>query len=107
PRAQPSTQPPTGELHPFPVLKRPWQSIGTDFLGTVPASKSGNDMILIAVDRLTKMDHFIPATTGVTAKQAAEVFLRYVFQYHGLPDTIVSDCDPKYTSQFWKALHKI
>ena len=64
-------------------------------------------MILIAVDRLTKMAHFIPTTTKVTAKEMAELFLRYVFQYHGLPDNIISDRDPKFTSHFWKNLQKI
>ena len=36
-------------------------------------------MILIAVDRLTKMVHFIPTITKVTAKEMAELFLRYIF----------------------------
>ena len=70
-------------------------------------SKSDNDMILIAIDRLTKMAHFIPTTTKVTAKETAELFLRYIFQYHDLPDNIVSDRDPKFTSHFWKNLQKI
>jgi|SRR5437762_1816984 len=79
-----------------------------DYLGPIPMSKNGNNMILIAVDRLTKMAHFIPtSTTEVTAKEMAELFLRYVFQYHGLPDNIISTHDPKFTSHFWKALHKI
>ena len=106
-RTKSSTQPPIGELHPLPIPQRPWQSIGMDYLGSVPMSKSGHDMILIVVDRLTKMAHFIPTTTKVTAKETAELFLRYIFQYHGLPDNIISDRDPKFTSHFWKALHKI
>ena len=64
-------------------------------------------MVLIAVDHLTKMAHFIPTTMKVTAKEMAELFLQYIFQYHGLPDTIVSDRDPKFTSHFWKNLQKI
>ena len=78
-----------------------------DYLGTISMSKSDHDMILIAVDRLTKMAHFIPTTSKVTAKETTELFLRYVFQYHGLPDNIISDRDPKFTSHFWKNLHKI
>jgi hypothetical protein len=64
-RTKGSNQPPVGELHPLPIPQQPWQSIGMDYLGPVPVSKSGNDMILIAVDRLTKMAHFIPTTTKV------------------------------------------
>jgi hypothetical protein len=78
-----------------------------DYLGPILLSKNGNDMILIIVDRLTKMAHFIPTTTKVIAKETAELFLRYIFQYHGLPDNIVSDRDLKFTSKFWKNLHKI
>jgi hypothetical protein len=83
-RTKSSNQPPVGELQPLPIPRRPWQSIGMDYLGPVPVSKTGNDMILLAVDRLTKMAHFIPTTTKVTAKETAELFLRYIFLYHGL-----------------------
>jgi hypothetical protein len=106
-RTKASNQPPVGETKPLPIPRRPWQSIGMDYLGPVPVSKSGNDMILPAVDRLTKMAHFIPTTTKVTTKETAELFLRYVFRYHGLPDNIVSDRDPKFTSHFCMNLQKI
>ena len=106
-RTKASNQPPVGELHPLSIPQRPWQSIGMDYLGLVPVSKNSNDMVIIAVDRLTKMAHFIPTRTKVTAKQTAELFLRHVFQYHGLPDSIVPDRDPRFTSHFWKNLHKI
>ena len=106
-RTKASNQSSIGELYPLSIPQRPWQSIGMDYLGPVPMSKSGNDMVLIAVDRLTKMAHFIPTTTKVTIKETAELFLRYIFQYHDLPDNIVSDHDPKFTSHFWKNLQKI
>src|SRR5947207_11059299 len=106
-RTKASNQPPVGELHPLPIPQRPWQSIGMDYLGPVPVSKSGHDMVLIAVNRLTKMAHFIPTTMKVTAKGTAELFLRYIFQYHSLPDNIISDRDPKFTSHFWRNLQKI
>ena len=105
-RTKPSTQKPSGELQPLPIPARPWQSIGMDYLGPLPVSTNGHDMILIAIDRLTKMAHFIPTTSNVTSKQTAELFLQYVFRYHGLPENIVSDRDPKFTSRFWKNLTK-
>src|SRR5204862_6619805 len=36
----------------------------------------------------------------------AELFLREVFRYHGLPSSIVSDRDPRFTAKFWEALQK-
>jgi len=106
-RTKASTKPPIGEVVSLSISERPWQSIGMDYLGPLPMSKNGHDMILIVVDRLTKMAHFIPTTREVTSKETAELFLRYVFQYHGLPDNIVSDRDPKFTSKFWQNLNKI
>jgi len=105
-RTKPSTQKPSGELQPLPIPARPWQSIGMDYLGPLPVSSNGHDMILIAVDRLTKMAHFIPTTSNVTSKQTADLFLQHVFRYHGLPENIVSDRDPKFTARFWKNLNK-
>ena len=106
-RTKTSNQPPIDELHPLPISQWSWQSIEMDYLGPVPMSKGGNDMILIAVDRLTKMAYFIPTTTKVTTKETTELFLRYVFQYHDLPDNIISDRDLKFISHFWKNLQKI
>ena len=106
-RTKASTQSSLGELHLLSIPQRPWQSIGMDYLGSVLVSKSDNDMILIAVDRLTKMAYFIPTTMKVIIKETTELFLQYIFRYHGLPDNIVSDRDPKFTSHFWKNLQKI
>ena len=103
-RTKASNQSSVDELHPLPIPQRSWQSIGMDYLEPVSMSKS---VILIAVDRLTKMTHFIPTITKVTAKETAELFLRYIFQYHDLLDNIISDHDPKFTSHFWRNLQKI
>ena len=91
----------------MPIPSRPWQFIGMDFLMPIPKSKNEHNAILVIVDRLIKMAHFISTTDKVTAKETAELFLQNVFRYHGLPDDIVSDCDPRFTSYFWKSLHKI
>jgi hypothetical protein len=105
-RTKPSNHPPAGQLHPLPIPGRPWESIGMDYLGPVPKSASGKDMILIAIDRLTKMARFIPTHSSVTSKETADLFLREVFRHHGLPSSIVSDRDPRFTAKFWKALQE-
>ena len=63
-------------------------------------------MILIAIDRLTKMARFIPTHSSVISKETADLFLREVFRHHGLPSNIVSDRDPRFTAKFWEALQK-
>jgi hypothetical protein len=105
-RTKRSTQPPPGELQPMPIPAAPWSSIGMDFLGPVPMSKNGNEIILVVVDRLTKMAHFIPTIRKFTSQIVADLFIKHVFRHHGLPESIVSDRDSKFTSHFWKALHK-
>ena len=65
-----------------------------DFFMPIPESKNKRNAILVVVDRLMKMAHFILTTDKVTAKETAELFLQNVFRYHGLPDNIVSDRDP-------------
>ena len=105
-RTKPSNHPPAGQLHPLPIPGRPWESIGMDYLGPVPKSASGKDMILITIDRLTKMARFIPTHSSVTSKETADLFLREVFRHHGLPSNIVSDRDPRFTAKFWEALQK-
>ena len=63
-------------------------------------------MILIAIDRLTKMARFISTHSSVTSKQAADLFLREIFRHHELLSNIVSDRDPRFTAKFWEALQK-
>ena len=105
-RTKPSNHPPAGQLHPLPIPGRPWESLGLDYLGPVPKSASGKDMILVAIDRLTKMARFIPTHSTVTSKETADLFLREVFRHHGLPSNIVSDRDPRFTAKFWEALQE-
>jgi Integrase zinc binding domain len=50
-RTKASTKPLAGLLHPLPIPEQPWNSIGMDFLGPLPKSKTGNDMILIVAHK--------------------------------------------------------
>ena len=49
-------------------MGRPWESISMDNLGPVPKSASGKDMILIVIDRLTKMARFISTYSSIASK---------------------------------------
>jgi hypothetical protein len=52
------------------------------------------------------MAHFISTVSTVTSQQTAELILKYILRYHGLPENIVSDRDPKFTAKFWQSLNK-
>jgi hypothetical protein len=51
-----------------------------DFLGLLLKSKTSKDMILIVIDRLTKIAHFIPMQSIVTSKEIADLFLQNIFR---------------------------
>ena len=89
-----------GELQPLPTPDQPWESISMDFITDLPASE-GYTTVLVVVDRLTKMSHFIPLTQLPAAEQTAEAVVRNVFKLHGIPKDIVSDRGPQFASKFW------
>jgi hypothetical protein len=78
-RTKPSTQALQGELEPLPIPKRPWKSIAMGFLGPLPESSDKSDMILVVIDCLTMMAHFIATKTTVISSQVADLFLENIF----------------------------
>ncbi|GJP69448.1 hypothetical protein CLOP_g460, partial [Closterium sp. NIES-67] len=93
-----------GLLQPLDPPERPWQHFTMDYMSGLPAGPSRNNAILVVVDRLTKMAHFIACQQKITAEQTAQLFIANVIRLHGLPTAIISDRDPKFTSNFWHHL---
>jgi hypothetical protein len=105
-RNKPSQQATMGLMKPLPIPDRPWQQVSMDLITQLPRSRSGNDAIVVFVDKLTKMVHYAPTLTTVTAPQLAEIFMREVVRHHGVPESILSDRDPRFTANFWNGLWK-
>ena len=99
-----STAKPKGLLHSLPIPEAPWQSIAMDFVGPFPECM-GYDYLLVVICRLTSLVHLLPTTTSAKATEVAWLFLKEIVRLHGLPETIVSDRDPKFVSKFWRELH--
>ena len=75
-----------------------------DFVSGLPRTGKGHNSIWIVVNRLTKSVHFIPVKTTYTLDQVAELYIREIVRVHGVPNSIVSDRDSRFTSKFWKSI---
>ncbi len=96
-----------GLLQPLRVPNLKFESVSMDFIVGLPKTRSNFDSIMVVVDRLTKIAHFIPTITTVTAYGVAELFMREIFKHHGIPREIISDRDRKFVSEFWTILFKL
>jgi transposase InsO family protein len=103
---KPSQRPPSGLLQPLPIPHRPWEVISIDFVGPLPRTKDYFDAVLVVVDKFSKMAHFIPTTTQVDAAKTAKLLISNVFKLHGLPSSIISDRDPRFTAGLWRKLFR-
>ena len=56
------------------------------------------------VDRLTKSAHFVPVRIDCSMDRLVELFVDEIMRLHGVPLSIVSDRDSRFTSRFWKEL---
>jgi hypothetical protein len=72
-----------------------------DFVVGLPESE-GFNAVWVVVDRLTKMRHLVPGTDQVDGKNLVEMYVKEVFRRHRLPETIVSNRGPQFTSEIWK-----
>ena len=77
-----------------------------DFVVGLPKTKEGHDTIWVIVDRLTKSAHFLPVRTTYTMDKYAEIYVKEIVRLHGVPLSIVSDRDARFTSSFSKSLRK-
>ena len=61
-----------------------------DFITNLPKS-DGYDTILVVIDRLTKMSHFISCTKDLDAGQFTTLFMQNILRLHGIPRDIITD----------------
>ena len=99
-----SNQAPAGYLRPLPVPSFPWESISMDLMTDLPVTADGHDAIVVFCCRLSKMVHFVPCCKSDGAPELAQLFIQHVFRIHGLPASIISDRDPRFTSHFWRTV---
>ena len=72
-----------------------------DFVVGLPLTGRKHDSVWVVVDRLTKSAHFLPARTDYSLDKLAELYIKEIVRLHGIPVSIISDRDPRFTSRFW------
>ena len=107
-RTKPSTRCKPGLLRSHATPDRPWSHVSTDFITNLPPSLSYDgltyDSIATFVCMLTKRAIFVRCHKTITAKAFANLFIDHIYSKTGLPSLLVSDRDPKFTSEFWRSL---
>ena len=99
-------QKPSGLMQRIKLPEWRWEHITMDFVVGLPVNQKGNDAIGVIVDRLTKSAHFIALKTGHSIGTMAQKYLQEVVRLHGIPVSINSDRDPRFTSHFCRSLQE-
>nr|GEZ84778.1 hypothetical protein [Tanacetum cinerariifolium] len=92
-------------IHPE-IPKWKWEKITMDFITKLPKTTNGYDTIWVIVDCLTKSAHFLPMRGNDLMEKLMKLYMKEVVTRHGVPVSIISDRDGRFTSLFWQALHK-
>jgi len=85
---------PGGTLQPLDIPVWKWNSISMDFVTHLPRTVIGHDPIWVVVDQLTKSAHFLAVNLRMSMAKLAQLYIREIVRFHGLPSSIVSDRDP-------------
>ncbi|XP_052622326.1 uncharacterized protein LOC128127694, partial [Lactuca sativa] len=99
-------QKPSGLLQQPAIPEWKWEGISMDFVTKLPKTSDGLDTIWVIIDRLTKSAHFLPIKESYKMERLTRLYLREIVRLHGVPKSIISDRDSRFTSRFWQSLHK-
>ncbi|KAL4022996.1 hypothetical protein IC575_016743 [Cucumis melo] len=92
-------QKPAGLLQPLSIPEWKWENVSMDFI-TDRENSRVLQVIWVVVDRLTKSAHFVPGKSTYTASKWAQLYMSEIVRLHGVPVSIVSDRDARFTSKF-------
>ncbi|GJW38876.1 putative reverse transcriptase domain-containing protein [Tanacetum coccineum] len=99
-------QKPSGLLQQPEIPEWKWEKIIMDLVTKFPRSSSGYDAIWVIVDRLTKSTHFLPIREDYKTEKLVRIYINKIIARHGVPVSIISDSDGRFTSHLWQALQE-
>lgn len=103
-RNKPILHKPYGELRPTEIPDRPFGTITCDFVGPLPDSE-GYNMILVIIDRFTKLGCFLPCHDDIDAMGTSELIMENIFKRFGLVDKIISDRGSQFSANVIKEMY--
>ena len=96
---------PYGSLQPIESPSVPFETLTLDFILAMPLSDEGFDCAMTVTDKFTKRCTFIAGKATWTAGEWAAALLdRLAIGDWGVPKVLLSDRDPKFLSELWKAI---
>ena len=95
-----------GLLQPLEVAEWKWENVTMNFVTHLPRTSQRHDAVWVIMDRLTKSAHFLAVQMTFTLERFFWLYIREIVRLHGVPVSIVSDRDPRFTAQFWKSFQK-
>ena len=103
-----SNLPPAGLLHPLPIPNDRFETMTIDFITQLPITKQKqNSVLVVMVNKLTKKVKLAATHRNFRATDVAEIVWREWVREYGVPKQIISDRDPRFDSDFWKALWRL
>jgi len=100
------TEQPAGKLMPNSIPEKPWTHILAGFITKLSLAQ-GYDSILVVVDRLTKIVHFILTIEKMMAEELARLFRDNVWKLHGLPESIILDRELQFVARLMQELNRM
>ena len=77
-----------------------------DFVTHLPQTQRRHDVVWVIVDQITKSAHFLAVGMTFTLEEFCRLYNREIVRLHGVPVSIISDMDPRFTTHFWKSFQK-
>ncbi|KAK9048751.1 hypothetical protein SSX86_032282 [Deinandra increscens subsp. villosa] len=99
-------QRPYGKLQPLEIPVWKWEHVTMDLVTKLPRTARNHDAIWVIVDRLTKSAHFLPIREKYSSEKLADIYIDEIVSRHGVPVSIVSDRDTRFTSEFWQGFQE-
>ncbi|KAL4582129.1 hypothetical protein LXL04_006670 [Taraxacum kok-saghyz] len=89
---------PYGKVQSLQIPAGKWEDLTMDFVMGLPRTSRGNDAIWVIEDRLTKSSLFLAIKENTPLEKLAKIYVDEVVRLHGVPLSIVSDRDARFTS---------